>query len=88
MRQVDFILGTLEALRPEVNLGALQIPSELLALNDTARAQRRQAVEEHRRMLEDEERQRRAAHVKQQEESRPARSAIRSREIRKRQKRK
>lgn len=68
-------------------IGALPLPSELLDDEDSVRV-RRQAAEDRRRVLEAEERRQRAAYMKQQEETKPTRSAIRSREIRKRQKRK
>lgn len=87
MRQIDFIIGTLEALRPEVGLGALPFPSELLFDTEEQRAQR-EAIEAKRRALEAESRWMRESYLKKQEEMRPTRSAIRSREIRKRQKRK
>lgn len=87
MKEMEVLVAATRAFKSELGIGALPFPSELLDDEDSVRV-RRQAAEDRRRVLEAEERWRRAAYVKQQEESRPTRSAIRSREIRKRQKRK
>lgn len=78
MNDADVIFSVARALHSGVGIGALPLPSELLDDEDSVRV-RRQAAEDRRR---------RAAYMKQQEETKPTRSAIRSREIRKRQKRK
>ena len=87
MNDADVIFSVARAFHSGGGIGALPLPSELLDDEDSVRV-RRQAAEDRRRVLEAEERRRRAAYMKQQEETRPTRSAIRSREIRKRQKRK
>ena len=84
MKDVDVIFSVARAFAGG-GIGALPLPSELLDDEDSVRV-RRQAAEDRRRVLEADERRRRAAYMKQQEETKPTRSAIRSREIRKRQK--
>lgn len=87
MKEMELLVAATLAFKSELGIGALPLPSELLDDEDSVRV-RRQAAEDRRRVLDAEERRRRAAYMKQQEETRPMRSAIRSREIRKRQKRK